>query len=219
MWEVREAHHLCQELKGRRDYGLRRHDSCQNRNYQAEVETSRRHSVEEGICPCRPSRVRGDICCLADIGEQETWVRQRQPGNLDRALTESAQICKKCLDTSKGQENAAERFPPVISVPHQVAKGKVGAERLQHSIVMDSQVIDARCQVEQKPDCNDRSESRSELRGAEGLKHKQEDKDCTGNPNNGRDLKIGIGHCDALDSAQDGLGWREHAVSHDEGNA
>ena len=218
VWKVRETHHLHQDLEGRRDRRLRCHDSCQNCNNQAEIETAGRHGVEEGICPCRSSGVSGNIGRLADIGKQKTWVCQAQPGDLNGAPTESAQVSKQCLDTSKGKEDAAKRLPTVITTLDQVCEGKIRTERLQHSVVMMGQVIDARCEVKQEPDCNDRRKGCSKLGSAEGLDDEQKNKDGTGNPNNSLNLEVRVGYRDTLDGTKDGLSRSKHAISHDKGN-
>ncbi|KND89678.1 hypothetical protein TOPH_05618, partial [Tolypocladium ophioglossoides CBS 100239] len=199
--KVREPHDLRQQLEGRRDHGLRGDDGRQHRNDHAKVEAARRHRVEEGVREGRLRLVGRDVGGLPGVREEQARVR------------------KHGLDAGKGQQQAAERLPPLAPVAHEVRKSEVGAERLQHAVVVDREVVYATTQIEEQPDGYNRRKRRADLGGSEGLDQEEHHQDRARYAHNGRRPQVGIGHLDPLDGAEDRLRRRQDAVGHDHGNS
>ncbi len=184
-----------------------------------EVEGARGHGVEEGVGESRPGLIERDEGRLADVGKDEARERQAEPGELDGALAESAEVGEQGLHAGEGEQEAAEALPAVVAVADQVLEGEVGTEGLEDGIVVDGEVVDARREVEQQPDGDDGGERRADLGRAERLQEEQEDQDGARDADDGGRAEVRLDDGDALDGAQDGLRGREDAVGHDHGDA
>lgn len=160
----------------------------------------------------------GDVGCLADVGEQETWEAVTQPTQLDGTHAEGTQIGEKSLDTSEGKQDAAQALPAVSLCSDEVLKGVCRIEGLEDRVVKLCEIVDAEDGVKGEPDDDDGGKGAGNLGNAQRLDEEEEDEDAAGGANNGRLVDVGNDDLEPLDGTENTLGRGKDAVTHDHGD-
>ncbi len=171
---VAELHRLAGEGKGTRNNGLRSDDGRRGGEHNQGVEGPVRGKVVEGVF--RRSRGPQQERSLPEVVEQQAGERDAEPGDLDRAMPEVAEVCVQRLAARDDEEDGAQHHETAPQVLAEEEHRVVGGDRCQHPRLSDdlAQPKDA---DGAEPDQHYRSEERADPCRPAALQEEQADQD------------------------------------------